>query len=108
MKRPGQDAIDAWRRLLPGWKPTLAQLNALDEKSPEFTAAIRAMTRDWTAHDARWDTLVAVVEYVRRDHAHELAEKIRSWHDRLPGEHECCDGNAAELIDPEKEASDGS
>lgn len=33
--------------------------------------------------------------------AQELAGKIRVWHDRLPGEHECCDGNAADLISPE-------
>lgn len=33
--------------------------------------------------------------------AQELAGKIRAWHDRLPGEHECCDGNAADLISPE-------
>jgi hypothetical protein len=32
--------------------------------------------------------------------AQELAGKIRAWHDRLPSEHECCDGNAADLIDP--------
>lgn len=28
----------------------------------------------------------------------EAAALIRSWHDRLPGEHECCDGNAAQLL----------
>ncbi|MEU8756249.1 hypothetical protein AB0C88_37755 [Streptomyces chartreusis] len=33
--------------------------------------------------------------------AQELAGKIRAWHDRLPSEHECCDGNAADLISPE-------
>ena len=33
--------------------------------------------------------------------AQELAGKIRAWHDHLPGEHQCCDGNAADLISPE-------
>jgi hypothetical protein len=31
----------------------------------------------------------------------EAATEIRTWHDRLPGEHECCDANAANLIDPD-------
>lgn len=35
----------------------------------------------------------------------EAAATIRGWHDRLPGEHECCDGNAADLIDPDRKAA---
>jgi hypothetical protein len=40
----------------------------------------------------------ALLDAYRNQVLTEGAELVRTWHDRLPGEHECCDGNAAELL----------
>jgi hypothetical protein len=72
--------IKAWRqlaRLMPGWQPTLRGLQRLDEGPNELLVALRAVARGWGPDDARWDVLQGVLEYCKREHAHELAEKIR-------------------------------
>lgn len=60
------DDVTAWRVLLPGWKPTAKMLSALDDGPPERTAALRAVSRGWSPYDARWDVLLALFEYERR------------------------------------------
>lgn len=58
--------IQAWRRLLPDWQPTLGQLQALDAGPDEYLVALRAVARGWSQDDARWDVLLALFEYERR------------------------------------------
>jgi hypothetical protein len=94
--------IPVWRdlaRLMPGWQPTLRGLQRLGEGPNELLVALRAIAREWRRDDARWDVLQGVLEYYKRQHAHELAEKIRAagcqevnW---------CGCPIAADLIDPE-------
>jgi hypothetical protein len=73
--------LAAWRNLarqhLPGWRPTAPQLQQLDEGPHELGVAIRSITRGWDRFDARWDVLLAVLEYYKREHAHHLAERQR-------------------------------
>lgn len=95
--------IKAWRqlaRLMPGWQPTLRGLQRLDEGPNELLVALRAVARGWGPDDARWDVLQGVLEYYKRHHAHELAEKIRDERPQyLPNWQNW--GDAADLIDPE-------
>lgn len=101
--------VKAWRELtqrhIPDWQPTLQRLRRLDEGPGELLVALRAIARGWDQNDARWDVLMAVVEFYKRQHAHELAEKQRNANpDRSP---EWSDGVdwAADLIDPEVSGS---
>lgn len=75
--------VKAWRELsqrhMPDWQPTLQKLRRLDEGSTELLRALRSVARGWSPSDARWDVLMAVVEYYKRQHAHELAEKQRAF-----------------------------
>lgn len=58
--------IQAWRRLLPDWRPTLGQLQRLDAGPDEYLVALRSVARGWSQDDARWDVLMALFEYERR------------------------------------------
>jgi hypothetical protein len=72
--------LAAWRelaRLMPGWRPTLAGLQKLDEGPNELGVAIRSIARGWSRDDARWDVLQGVLEFYKRQHAHALAEQQR-------------------------------
>jgi hypothetical protein len=104
--------VKAWRELarghVPDWQPTLQGLQRLDEGPGELLVALRSIARGWDRNDARWDVLMAVLEFYKRQHAHELAEKIRKqggWHG---AQSESLRGmaHAADLIDPE--VPDGS
>jgi hypothetical protein len=78
--------LAAWRnlaRLMPGWRPTLAGLRKLDEGPNEFGEALRSVSRGWSYDDARWDVLQGVLEFCKRQHAHELAEQQRAALDGL-------------------------
>ncbi|MEU3281580.1 hypothetical protein [Streptomyces antibioticus] len=106
MKDSARD-IAAWRnlaRLIPGWRPTLAGLRKLDEGPNELGAAIRSVGRGWSYDDARWDVLQGVLEFSKRQHAQELAEKIRAERGTtsLESGHHFFNGMnyAADLIDP--------
>jgi hypothetical protein len=97
MSHPMRD-VTAWRelaRLMPGWRPTLAGLQKLDEGPDELGVAIRSIARGWSRDDARWDVLQGVLEFYKRQHAHELAEQIRRM-DTDPATR-----FAADAIDPE-------
>ncbi|MEW2498385.1 hypothetical protein AB0942_33360 [Streptomyces nodosus] len=109
MSEPFRD-VPVWRRLarlMPGWLPTLEGLQKLDEGPPELIGALRSISRGWNRDDARWDVLMAVLEFYRRQHAHELAEKILE--DIVPDDQLNQLGRdraqgmrwAADLIDPE-------
>lgn len=78
--------VKAWRELsqrhMPDWQPTLQKLRRLDEGPTELLRALRSVARGWSPSDARWDVLMAVVEYYKRQHAHELAEKQRARADQ--------------------------
>lgn len=111
MKPLDREAVAAWRgmdKLLPGWRPTLGALNALDDVPLPVLRLTRALSRDWHRDDARWDVLVALLEYTRRQHAHVLAERIRNsselrgWTD----DHMSDCNKAADLIDSEVKFGD--
>lgn len=79
--------IPVWRdlvRLMPGWQPTLRGLQRLDEGPNELLVALRAIAREWSRDDARWDVLQGVLEYYKRQHAHELAEKVMALRSTVP------------------------
>jgi len=60
-------AIRAWRKLLPDWTPTLDMLRDLDIRPHEHIAAVRIVATGWEANDPRWDVLMALLEYERRE-----------------------------------------
>lgn len=60
-------AIRAWRRLLPDWTPTLDMLRELDTRPHEHVSAVRVVAEGWDERDARWDVLLALLEWERRD-----------------------------------------
>lgn len=64
---PAVRAVRAWRALLPDWKPTLEQLQALDRMPMEHRQAVRVLAYDWSYDDPRWDVLVALLEWERRE-----------------------------------------
>lgn len=59
-------AVGAWRRLLPDWTPTASDLNELEHRSHEHGVAVRFLTYGWSYDDARWDVLLALLEWERR------------------------------------------
>lgn len=76
-----QRALAAWRGMmpiLPGWKPTLEQLDALDCEHPRVIAAYRSIAEGWASDDARWDVLVAVLVYTRREALRLRVEQLRA------------------------------
>lgn len=109
-----QQDLSAWRQLvqhhLPDWRPTLQQLQRLDEGPHELTVALRSLARGWDKDDARWDVLMAVLEYCKRQHAHELAEQQRAalegvldrW---FPNFHQDAFEELINVIDPAKRAT---
>lgn len=60
-------AIRAWRGLLPDWTPSLDQMAALEHQPHEYRLAISVLSEDWEAEDPRWDVLLALLEYERRE-----------------------------------------
>lgn len=60
-------AVRAWRKLLPDWTPTLDMLRDLDTRPHEHIAAVRIVATGWEANDPRWDVLMALLEWERRD-----------------------------------------
>jgi phage gp16-like protein len=104
MSKDMRHDLEAWRnlaRLMPGWRPTLQGLQRLDEGPNELLVALRAIARGWAHQDARWDVLMGVIEFYKREHAHGLAEKIRRELSAPHGQDTAA--NAADLIDPKKE-----
>lgn len=71
-------AVRAWRKLLPDWTPTLDMLRDLDTRPHEHIAAVRIVAEGWDGNDPRWDVLMALLEYERRD-----AIKQESYDTRL-------------------------
>lgn len=74
-------ALAAWRGmmpLLPRWKPSAEQLDALDDEPPRVLAAYRSIAEGWASDDARWDVLVAVLVYTRREALRLRVEQLRA------------------------------
>lgn len=59
-------AIRAWRDLLPDWTPTLDALRELETMPHEHRAAVAVVSEGWQANDPRWDVLMALLEWERR------------------------------------------
>lgn len=68
-------AIRAWRDLLPDWTPSLDGMADLDTMPHEHVAAVRVVAEGWEASDPRWDVLMALLEWERRQERMKL--KIR-------------------------------
>lgn len=66
-RRRTRACVKAWSRLLPGWKPDADQLEALDAGPWQLQAAYGALAEGWDRADARWDVLIAVLVYTRRE-----------------------------------------
>lgn len=65
-RRPVVRAVRAWRALLPDWTPSLGDLHELESRPPEHAAAVRVLTQGWAGNDARWDVLLALLEWERQ------------------------------------------
>lgn len=76
--------LRAWRELLPGWRPDRDQLNALDAESPQLVAAYRAIAEGWPADCARWDVLIAVLVYTRREALRLKVSELRTLAEQAP------------------------
>lgn len=59
-------AVRAWRNLLPDWTPTLDALRELETMPHEHRAAVAVVSEGWQANDPRWDVLMALLEWERR------------------------------------------
>jgi hypothetical protein len=59
-------AVAAWRDLLPDWRPSLEELQALDARPLEHQRAVRILAYGWDNNDPRWDILLALLEWERR------------------------------------------
>lgn len=59
-------AVAAWRDLLPDWRPSLEELQALDARPLEHQRATRILAYGWDNNDPRWDVLLALLEWERR------------------------------------------
>ncbi len=66
-RTPTVRAVRAWRQLLPDWTPSLDALRDLENMPHEHRAAVAVITDGWSVDDARWDVLMALLEYERRD-----------------------------------------
>jgi hypothetical protein len=62
----GMRAVGAWRRLLPDWTPLASHLAELERRPHEHGVAVRFVSYGWTYDDARWDVLLALLEWERR------------------------------------------
>lgn len=60
-------AVRAWRNLLPDWTPSLDELRALEDKPHEHRAAVQIVSHGWDNNDPRWDVLMALLEWERRE-----------------------------------------
>lgn len=78
-------AIRAWRRLLPDWTPTLDDLKALETMPHEHRAAVRVIAEGWATNDPRWDVLMALLEWERRQARDDEAARgyFRELKDRI-------------------------
>lgn len=74
-------AVRAWRNLLPDWTPTLDALRELDTRPHEHVAAVRVVAEGWEPNDPRWDVLMALLEWERR----QAKEEARREHWVKPG-----------------------
>lgn len=70
--------VKAWSRLLPGWRPDADQLAALDAEPRRVILAYRAIAEGWARDDARWDVLIAVLVYTRREALRVRVDEIKA------------------------------
>lgn len=95
-------ALAAWRglaNLLPGWRPTLDQLEALDNAPPPLLAAYRSIADGWTRDDARWDVLVGVLVHARREALRVRVDEIRQAAEQAPPVRIVREQHPAELVE---------
>lgn len=83
--------VRAWRNLLPDWTPTLDDHKRLEMQPHEHRAAVAIVADGWGPNDPRWDVLMALLEWERREAAEkeqtrQLFEDFRDrMEERYPG-----------------------
>lgn len=93
-RTPWVRAVRAWRNLLPDWTPTLDALRELDTRPHEHVAAVRIVADGWEPNDPRWDVLMALLEWERRNATaaeqqrveDDLDARVRAWEEALLAE----------------------
>jgi len=65
-RTPWVRAVRAWRDLLPDWTPSLDEQVSLETMPHEHRAAIAIVSDGWGPNDPRWDVLMALLEWERR------------------------------------------
>lgn len=65
-RTPWVKAVRAWRQLLPDWTPTLDEQVSLETMPREHRAAVAVISEGWEANDPKWDVLMALLEWERR------------------------------------------
>lgn len=81
---PTMRAVRAWRELLDHWMPDQSDLEELDARPREHRQAVRALMYGIPYGDSRWDVLVALLEWERREE-----RKRREAADMLTRESDC-------------------
>lgn len=74
-------AVRAWRNLLPDWTPSLDELRALEDKPHEHRAAVRIVSHGWDNNDPRWDVLMALLEWERREALSDMSKVEQAFAD---------------------------
>lgn len=84
-RTPWIQAVRAWRRLLPDWTPSLDALRELDTRPHEHITAVRIVADGWPANDPRWDVLMALLEWERREEKRHAAPDAEEVHEYFEG-----------------------
>lgn len=65
-RTPWVRAVRAWRNLLPDWTPSLDEQMTLETMPHEHRAVVAVISDGWDPGDPRWDCLMALLEWERR------------------------------------------
>lgn len=84
-RTPAVRAVRAWRQLLPDWAPDLDAMRTLENMPHEHRAAVAVLSDGWSTDDPRWDVLMALLEYERRDASmrRQVADELTAFSQEL-------------------------
>lgn len=91
-RTPWVRAVRAWRNLLPDWTPSLDEQMTLETMPHEHRAVVAVISDGWDPNDPRWDCLMALLEWERRQErtrrqladelSREASEMSGAWDDQ--------------------------
>lgn len=86
-------ATRAWRQLLPDWTPTLDDLKALETMPHEHRAAVGVVSDGWDSNSPKWDVLMALLEWERREATLKASydTRLAAWEESLLEDGNICD-----------------